>query len=134
MLKQKNTKDEYIEAVKETQELVSNYIVENFEGIKTIEWNGWSISAGPFSIKTSMTVNGYEDERNGKVQLSYSAGDKYIEAYTDACLLVSPDLEDIEDFDLMQKELRRQGVEKSKVGSPNAKITYNLNQRKRRAD
>ncbi len=36
MIKQKNTKDEYIEAVKETQELVSNYIVENFEGIKTI--------------------------------------------------------------------------------------------------
>ncbi|WP_129582279.1 hypothetical protein [Miniphocaeibacter massiliensis] len=127
MLKQKNTKDEYIEAVKETQELVSNYIIENFEGIKTIEWNGWSTpkGGGPFAINSSMTVNDYEDEDNGKVQLSYIVGHEYIEAYTDACLLVSPSLEDIEDADLMQKEFRHQGVKKSTVGSPNAKIKYN---------
>ncbi|WP_164995835.1 hypothetical protein [Miniphocaeibacter massiliensis] len=80
MKEQKELNDKYVEAVKETQELVSNYIIENFEGIKTVEWNGWSTpkGGGPFAINSSMTVNGYEDEDNGKVQLSYIVGHEYI--------------------------------------------------------
>ncbi|WP_099203565.1 hypothetical protein [Miniphocaeibacter massiliensis] len=129
MKEQKELNDKYVEAVKETQELVSNYIVENFEGIKTIEWNGWATPkgfGGPFAIHTSMTVNGYEDDMKGKDQFTYTVGTEYIEDYTDASLLVSPALEDIGGADLMQKELQKQGVKKSKVGSPNAKIIYNL--------
>ncbi|WP_099203568.1 hypothetical protein [Miniphocaeibacter massiliensis] len=95
---------------------------------------GWTVTKGfgPFSLHTSMTVNDYESDDMGKIQLVYNAGHKYIEKYTDASLLVSPELQNVEGSDLMQKELQKQGVKKSKVGSPNAKIIYNFKGRKGR--
>ncbi|WP_129582278.1 hypothetical protein [Miniphocaeibacter massiliensis] len=62
----------------------------------------------------------------GKDQFTYTVGTEYIEDYTDASLLVSLALEDIGGADLIQKEFRHQGVKKSKVGGPDAKIIYNL--------
>lgn len=126
MDKQEAIRQERNQAVKEIQEQASKYIIENYAGIEKIEWNGWSIGAGPFTVNTSMTINDYQDEINGKVQFSYSAGyPQYIEKYTDNNLKIHS-FEEMDDSKAtMQKTLQLQGVIKSKIGSSNAEIIYN---------
>ncbi len=124
---------EYVEAVKETQEEASKYIIENYSGIETIEWNGWStdnhtlLYSGPKGVDTSMTINGYEDEVNGKVQLGYSAlNPEWIKKYTDSVL----DNDAIIDGKTQENKFKKIGVKKDAKGSPNAKIIYNLKENK----
>lgn len=127
----KKERELYVKSVKETQEKASKYIIENYEGVETIEWNGWStdnlnpLYSGPEGVDTSMTINGYEDEVNGKVQLGYSAlNPEWIEEYTDS-VLVNKGYEE-----LGETEFQKLGVKKGSVGSPNAKIIYNLKENK----
>lgn len=124
--KQEAIRQERNQAVKEIQEQASKYIIENYAGIEKIEWNGWSVSKGPSSVDTSMRIN---DNKNG--MFSYKAGhSKWIENYTDKKFEVSSYLEDDLTQEVMAKELRNQGVEKSKDGSLEAEVIYNWEESK----
>ncbi|WP_099203562.1 hypothetical protein [Miniphocaeibacter massiliensis] len=131
--KKKNGTLKYLREIKETQVKISEYIIDNYEGIETIEWNGWFELYAPFSIKTYratyMTINGYNHEENGSYSYHYIVN-KHIDniELVDRYLQVDPYYENIGDIEAIQKEFRNQGVKKSKVGSPNAKITYNINE------
>lgn len=128
MDKQEKIREERNQAVKEIQEQASKYVIENYVGIKKIEWTGWSVGPGPLSVDTSMIINDYSvDEGNGF--FSYSAGHpEWVEKYTDGIFEFYPRDENDTSKGTkgeMIKTLREQGVRKSKEGSPNAEIIYN---------
>ena len=107
-------------AVKKLQEEVSDYIINNYSGIEKIEWIGWNIGPGPFSIDTAMTINGYQDETNGKVQFSYSVGSsQHIKKYTDLVMI------DKESELPERTPFQEMGIKYSKEGSQNVEIIYN---------
>lgn len=125
MVKEQQIRNERNMAIKNIQEKVSAYIIENYVGIKKIEWLGWEVSTLS-NIHTAMVVNDYPLNENYEGLFSYSAsGERHIVKYTDAQFEVTPFAEDNETIDLMQKEFRKQGVKKDHKGSPNAEIIYN---------
>lgn len=130
MDKQEAIRQERNQAVKEIQEQATKYIIENYVGIEKIEWRGWGIGAGPLSVNTSMTINGYP-VNDGRGLFSYSAGHPdWVEKYTDGRFDILPFEEDDETQAVMAKQLRNEGVKKSNEGSPNAEIIYNWEERK----
>lgn len=130
MDKQEAIRQERNQAVKEIQEQATKYIIENYVGIEKIEWRGWGIGAGPLSVNTSMTINGYP-VNDGRGLFSYSAGHpEYIKKYTDLRFSIDESTENDPTKEVMEKELREQGVKKSKQGSINAEIIYNWEERK----
>nr|WP_170922952.1 hypothetical protein [Enterococcus sp. 7F3_DIV0205] len=131
MDEQEKIREERNMAIKNVQVEASKYIIENYVGIKKIEWHGWSVSKGPLSILTSMTVNDYPMGEDGDGLFSYSAGgEKYIKKYTDIRFEVSPEWENDMSQEEMAKTLRKAGIRKSKEGSSNTEIIYNWEERK----
>lgn len=124
MDKQKQN-EEYVQAVEKTQKATSEYIIKNYSGIKKITWNGWNMGPGPIGIDTSMIINDYEDEVNGKVQLGYSAvHPEYIKSYTDSVLVN-------EGYEYLEKTVfEKMGIKKDSQGSPQAEVIYNLKENK----
>ncbi|GAB2022144.1 hypothetical protein RyT2_12180 [Pseudolactococcus yaeyamensis] len=139
----------YQDGVKQIQKYVTNYMVENYEGIEKIEWDGVGVDWGilvPLNKFNGRAYNAFSDVKVYASEKKYFRMDfnlneemRYddeLEKYvfedwflknmdSDMDVIVNVGMynaSDTENHDIKEYG----GIKKSKEGSPNAKIIYNL--------
>lgn len=118
--KQEKVSEERNQAVKKVQKEATEYIIKNYSGIKTIKWQGWSVSQGPFTILADVVIN----DCSKKKLVYYAGGEKDIPRYTDNALVNK------EYKELGETVFQKKGIAENKKGSPKAKIIYNWKESK----
>lgn len=124
MDKNKSKQNELAQAVKETQELVSQYLINNYTDIDKLEWLGWT--QGHLGVYTRVVINDTQNDGTSDAFFYFIVGHPYIESYIDEMFDSPVDYKRMGTTGIMIKALLKQGVRKSNAGSPNAEIIYNL--------
>ena len=117
---------DYQQGIDLIQKYVSNYLVENYEGIEKIEWQGVGVEWRNAKGYGPSLLGNYV---NTRVNIFVSE-DKYVKASSlnseNIDFSIKSDLENAT-YDLKQSEKESfMKLEKSIFGSDNAKIIYNL--------